>query len=47
MVQIEAALPTATELASENDPQSLGRGEKGGYITVWMPDGIEPEPPGD
>lgn len=45
MAQIETALPTATELASRNDPQSLGRRGKGGYITVWMPDGKEPEPP--
>lgn len=35
---------TATELASENEPQSLGR-KSVRYIRVWMPDELEPEPP--
>lgn len=35
MVHIEAALATATDLASENKPQSKGR-EGGGCIAVSM-----------
>lgn len=35
-VHIEAALAIATDLASENEPQSIGR-EGGGCIDVSMP----------
>ena len=44
MMKIEAAAATATAPASHNEAQSPDN--KGGrYVTVWMPDGGDPEPP--